>query len=105
MLNKNLFNGEFLPYYIQGDASGMFLVKNETGKTILIDVKPNLSCKFPAASKIGKSTETFVFKDNVFFNSPLTASKDIFVSAKTFFSLTSLPIVYKPGNISCTDIL
>ena len=39
-LNKNLFKGKFLNYYLNGSDVGMKLTK-ETGKIVAIDIKPN----------------------------------------------------------------
>lgn len=60
--NKNLFDGNFLPYYITGDNSTDFYLTNtQVGQVIGINVKPNT--KYSINKKlVGSDNGTYYFK-------------------------------------------
>ena len=60
-LNKNLFDGKFLNYYLTGDDKLMKLTKDATGKMFIIDIKPNT--KYSINKKqVGIDGDNYYFK-------------------------------------------
>ena len=92
-LNKNMFKGEFLDYYLSGNDERMKLTKSDTGKLVALDIKGNTQYSINK-TVVGIEGSDYYFKIATFTKSvedvlKLLNSGDVYVDGAILKTLTS----------------